>query len=64
MFQMSPNQWIIPTKSKAVGRGRKRDMTGTIIAEVPKPAIVPSQEAMRVRITMYNAITNLVYSLK
>ena len=49
IFQMLPNQWIMPTKKRVWGRGRNSDRAGTIMVEVPNPVVVPRKDAKRVR---------------
>ncbi len=41
IFQILPNQWMIPTKSRVSGKGNKMSMAGTITVDVPNPARVP-----------------------
>jgi len=55
---------MIPANSKTRGSGKNKDKTGTIIVEVPKPVIVPMQEAMSVKAiravnSMYSVYLNL-----
>ena len=40
-----------------MGNGKKKVKTGTIIVEVPKPVIVPTKDAMRVRMPTNNNST-------
>lgn len=57
IFHASPKRWMIPTNISATGRGTKTAITGIMMVEMPKPVVVPTVEATRVRRTRRAAST-------